>query len=125
MGQTVKPQDAHPLSWLQTVPDIGQFLRLVLVDAIPDLARVPRVQEVVSYGRLGKGAKAAAGKRDGPASTQSGNASLPWAFSAAAVLLRRHHPGGQQYLARLAKKYGQGTALRSWPLNWPGRSLLC
>ena len=111
MGQTAQPQDANPLSWLQTVPGIGKLLRLVLLDAIHDLARVPRVQDVVSYGRLGKGAKAAAGTRDGPASTKSGTASLTWAFSDAAVLLRRNNPGGQQYRARLAKKYGQGKAL--------------
>jgi hypothetical protein len=48
--------------------------------------RFPRVQDVVSYGRFVKGAKASAGKRHGTSGTKIGQASLQWAFSEAAVL---------------------------------------
>src|SRR5262249_32810341 len=113
IGQTAQPPDAHPLSWLQTVPGIGQLLRRVLWYEMPALARFPRLQAGVSSGRRVQGAKASAGKRDGPAGTQSGNASLPWAFAEAAVLWLRHPPGGQQSLARLEHKDGQGKALPS------------
>ena len=73
--------------------------------------RFPRVQAFVSYGRLVKGAKASAGKRDGTSGTKIGNADLKWAFSEAAVLFFRAHPAGQKYLARLEKKHGKGKAL--------------
>jgi len=65
-----------------------------------DIARFPRVQDFVSYGRLGTCAKAAAGQRSGTSGTKIGNASLTWAFSAAAVLFLRHNPAGQKSLAR-------------------------
>jgi hypothetical protein len=58
-----------------------------------------------------KGAKASAGKRDGPSGTKSGTAYLTWACSAAAVLFLRHNPTGPKSLARLASKHGQGKAL--------------
>jgi hypothetical protein len=86
-------------------------LRVVLLDEMHDSTRFPRVQDVVSYGRLVKGAKESAGQRYGTAGTKSGNASLKWAFSAAAGLFLRHHPAGQKSLARFEKKHGQGKAL--------------
>ena len=61
--------------------------------------------------RLGKGAKASAGKRSGTSGTTSGQASLTWAFSEAAGLCRRHHSPGQQELARVEHTHGKGQAL--------------
>jgi hypothetical protein len=84
---------------------------LVLWDEIPDIARFPSVQDCVSSGRVVKCAKASAGTRYGTAGTTMGKASLPWAFSEAAVLFLRDHPAGQPYLARLATQHGTGTAL--------------
>ena len=98
--KTAKPPDANTLSWRQTVPGIGQRLRLVLWDERPDRARLPRVQDWVSSGRLGTCAKASAGKRYGPSGTKSGHASLQWAFSEAAGLCLRHNPAGQKDRAR-------------------------
>src|SRR5262245_41413306 len=49
--------------------------------------------------------------RPGVADAKIGKASLTWAFSAAAGLLLRAHPAGQQYLARLENKHGKGKAL--------------
>jgi len=46
----------------------------------------------------------------GTSGAKLGKASLPWAFSEAAVLLLRNHPTGQQYLARLENHYGKGKA---------------
>jgi len=79
--------------------------------AIHALARFPRGQDVVSYGRLVTWAKESAGQRDGPSGTKIGNADWQWAFSAAAVLVLRDNRAGQQYLARREKKHGSGQAL--------------
>jgi transposase len=75
------------------------------------IRRFPRVQDVVSYCRLVTCAKESAGKQYGTSGTKIGNASLKWAFSEAAVLFLRSKAAGQQYLARLEKKHGKGTAL--------------
>jgi transposase len=106
-----KPHAAHTLSRLQTVPGIGTILRRVLLYAMHDIQRFPRVQDVVSSCRFVTCARASAGTRSGTAGAKSGNASLTWAFSAAAVLLLRDHPAGQQSLTRLEKTHGQGQAV--------------
>ena len=109
--QTARHHDANPLSRLQTVPGVGKIVSLVLLYDIHDSQRCPRGQDCVSSCRLVTCAKASAGKRYGTAGTKIGHASLTWAFSEAAVLLLRHHVPGQQSLARLEKKHGQGPAL--------------
>ena len=76
-----------------------------------DMHRFPRVQDCVSYCRLGKCARASAGTRSGPSGKKIGNAPLQWALSEAAGLFRRHTPPGQQYLARWEPKHGTGKAL--------------
>jgi transposase len=108
--QTAKQHDAHLWYVLQSVPGMGQILRVVLLYASHEITRCPRVQDCVSSCRLVKGAQASAGKRYGTAGTQLGNADLPWACSAAAVLCLRTNPAGQQSLARLEKKHGKGKA---------------
>jgi hypothetical protein len=108
---TAKHHDANTLSLLQTVPGIGKVLSLVLLYAIHDIARFPRIQDFVSYGRLVKCTKASAGKRFGTSGTKIGNAHLTWAFSEAAVLFLRDHPPAQKYLARWEKEYDKGKAL--------------
>ena len=55
--------DAHTLYLLQTVPEIGNILSLVLLYESHDIQRFPRVQEFVSYCRLVKCAKDSAGTR--------------------------------------------------------------
>jgi transposase len=109
--KTAKPHDAHTLYLLRTVPGIGAMLRLVLLYAIHDMQRFPRVPDFVSSCRLGKCAKAAAGKRSGTAGAKSGKASLTWAFSEAAGWCLRTHPAGQKSLARWEKTHGKGKAL--------------
>ena len=109
--KAAKQHDAQALYLLQTVPGIGKILSLVLLYEIHDIARFPRVQDFVSYCRLGKGAKESAGKRYGSSGTKIGNAYLKWAFSEAAVLFLRANPAGQKVLTRLEKKHGQGKAL--------------
>ena len=69
-----------------TVPGIGTRLRLVRLDDIHDMHRLPRVQDVVSSGRLGPWAQAAARQRLGTSGPKSGKAQRPWACAAAAVL---------------------------------------
>ncbi len=94
--QTAKQHDAQTLYRLQSVPGIGKILRVVLLYAIHDITRFPRVQDFVSYCRLVTCAKAAAGKRYGTAGTKIGHAYLTWAFSEAAVLFLRTNPAGQK-----------------------------
>jgi transposase len=98
--QTAKQHAAQTLYRLQSVPGIGKILSLVLLYAIHDITRFPRVQDFVSSCRLIKCARESAGKRYGTAGTKIGNAYLKWAFSEAAVLCLRNHPAGQKYLAR-------------------------
>jgi transposase len=100
MVTTATQHDANTLSLLQTVPGIGTILSLVLLYAMHDMARFPRVQAFVSSGRLVKGAKESAGKRYGTSGATIGHAYLTWACSAAAVLFLRHQPAGQKSLAR-------------------------
>jgi transposase len=109
--KTAKQHDANTLYLLRTVPGIGEILSLVLLYAIHDIQRFPRVQDCVSYCRLVKCAKASAGKRYGTSGTKMGNAYLTWALSEAAVLFVRANPAGQQSLTRLEKTHGKGKAL--------------
>lgn len=95
-----KQHDANTLYLLQTVPGIGKIRSLVLLYAMHDIARFPRVQDVVSSCRLVTGAKESAGKRYGTSGTKIGNAYRKWAFSEAAVLCLRNNPAGQKSLAR-------------------------
>ncbi len=80
---TAKQHDANTLYLLQTVPGIGKILSLVLLYAMHDIARFPRVQDFVSYCRLVTCAKESAGKRYGTSGTKIGHAYLKWAFSEA------------------------------------------
>jgi transposase len=109
--KAAQQHDPHTLYLLQTVPGIGQILRLVLLYEIHDSQRFPSVQDFVSSCRLVNCAKESAGKRYGTAGTKIGNAYLKWAFSAAAVLFLRDNPAGQTSLTRLEKKHGRGKAL--------------
>jgi transposase len=109
--QTAKTHDANTLYLRQTVPGIGKSLSLVLLDEIHDIARFPRVQDFVSYGRLVQCAKESAGKRLGTSGKNIGHAHLKWAFSEAAALFLRNNPQGQTYLVRLEKKHDKGKAL--------------
>jgi transposase len=111
MVTMAKQHDGHTLSVLQTVPGLGTSLSLVLVSERHDLARFPRVQDVVASCRVVTCAKEAAGKRDGPSGTKLGTASLTWACSEAAVLCLRHNPAGQKSLARVEKTHGTRQAL--------------
>jgi transposase len=109
--KAAKQHDANTLYLRQTVPGSGKILSLALLDAIHERQRFPSGQDCASSGRLGKWAKASAGKRDGTAGTQIGKAYLKWAFSEAAVLFLRANPEGQQYLSKLEKQHGTGKAL--------------
>jgi hypothetical protein len=64
-----------------------------------------------SIGRLVRRARESNGKRHGPSSKKLGNVHLKWAFSEAAVLLRKHHPPAQRDLATLATRHSKGKAL--------------
>jgi transposase len=97
----------------RAVPGVGTILALVLLYEIHDIHRCPRVQDFVSSARLVTCAQESAGQRYGTAGPNRGHAYLKWAFSEAAVLCLRHHSAGQQCLAKLERKHGQGKALTS------------
>jgi transposase len=61
--KTAKPQEAHTLYVLQSVPGIGKLLRRVLLSERHDLARFPRVQDGGSSCRVVTCARESAGKR--------------------------------------------------------------
>jgi hypothetical protein len=105
------PHAPDTFSRRQSVPGIGKILRLVRLYESHDIARVPRVQDLVSSCRLVQCAKESAGKRDGTAGAKRGHASLTWAVSEAAVLCLRDTPAGQQALTQLANQQGPGKAL--------------
>jgi hypothetical protein len=111
MVRTAKPPAPATFYPRQSVPGIGKLLRLVRLYEIHDIRRFPRVQDVMSYGRLVTCAQASAGKRDGASGTTMGHASLTWAFSDAAVLFLRDNPAGHTYRTRRAKTHGTGKAL--------------
>jgi transposase len=109
--RTAKGPDAQSFARLQSVPGIGQILALVILYEIPDIARFPRVQDFLSYGRLVKCAKESAGKRDGLSGKKIGNPQLKWAFSEAVTLFLRQNQLGKEYFAKLERKHGKGKAL--------------
>ena len=108
-GKSAKPHDGPTFDRLRSIPGVGKSVALVLLSAMHAIHRCPRVQDGVSSCRLGKCAKASAGKRSGPSGTKRGNASLTWAFAAAALCLR-HHPEAPKSCVRLEQKPGQDTA---------------
>ena len=109
--QTAQPHDAHTRDLLQTVPGLGQLLRLGLLYASHRLDRFPGVQAFAAYGRLVHGRKESGGKHVGTSGKQSGHAHLTWAFAEAAVLCLRNNEAGPKSLARWEKKHTKGQAL--------------
>ena len=108
---TAKEHHAPILYRLHSMPGVGKILARVLLYAIHDINRLPRVQAFVSSCRVVTCAQESAGQRYGTSGRKLGNAYLTWAFSEAAVLCLRANPAGQTYLARLEKKHGKGKAL--------------
>lgn len=110
LPRPAKGHDVQPFSRLQSVPGIGQLLALVSLSELQDMARVPRVQDFLSSGRLGKCLKDSAGKRVGSSGKKIGTPQLQWAFSEAAVRFWRPNKLGQDYFAKLDRKHGKGQA---------------
>src|SRR5262249_21087046 len=111
ISHTAKGHDAQSFARLQSVPGIGQILALVILYEIQDIARFPRVQDFLSYGRLVKCAKESAGKQDGVSGEKNGEPPPKWALSGAAVLFLCPNKLGQDYFAKLERKHGKGKAL--------------
>jgi transposase len=110
---TAKQHDAQPLTLFQTVPGLGQILRLVLLYAMHQSDRFPRLQDVASSCRLVQCAQASGGNRWGTAGNKMGNAPRHWAVSDAATLFLRGNEPGHTSLARWEQKHDTGQALRS------------
>jgi transposase len=113
MTRTAKAHAGQSFARLQSVPGIGQILALVLLYEIQDLARFPRVPDVVSACRLVQGAKESNHKRLGTSGKKIGNGPLRGALAEAAVLfLRQNHPGKADF-AKLQHHPGNAKA---WPV---------
>jgi hypothetical protein len=112
---TAQEHHTNTRSWLRTGPALGERLRLVLRDDSHDIHRVPRVQDVGSSCRRVNGAKASAGKRDGPGGRTLGTADLTWAFSEAAGLLWRDHPSGPNALPVWRTHPARARPCPAWP----------
>jgi transposase len=111
LTRSAKAHEVQTFARLQSVPGIGQILALVLLSAIHDLTRFPRVQDFVSYCRLGKCAKESSGKKLGASGQKIGNVHWRWAFAEAAVLFLRQRQPGKEYFAKLEHKHGKAKAL--------------
>ena len=107
---TAQPHPAPPLSRRRPVPGSGAVLRLGRRYASHAIGRFPRVQAVVSSGRLVQCPQASAGTRCGTAGPQLGHASLTGACAEGAVVCLRHTPAGPTSLTPREKTPGQGTA---------------
>ena len=92
--RTAKQHEAQALDRLQSVPGIGKILRLVLLYAMHDITRLPRVQDCVSSCRRVTCARESAGKRSGTSGAKIGHASLKWACSEAAGLFLQNPSNG-------------------------------
>ena len=111
--RAAKRPDGDAVHRLRSVPGIGQVLALTILSEIHDISRCDRVQACASSARLVKCAHPSAGKTLGSGGAKMGHVHLTWAFSAAAVLFRRHAPGGKKLLAEIEKKHGKGKACRA------------
>jgi transposase len=107
---TATHPDAQTFDRVRSVPGGGPLLALVLLSAMHDIQRFPRVQAFVSSGRRVKGAQASAGKRYGTSGKTMGNASLTGAFSEAAGRCLRTTAAGPKSLVRLEQTHGPGQA---------------
>jgi hypothetical protein len=83
---TATAHEAHTFARRRSIPGLGTIVALGLWDEIHAIQRFPRMQAFGADGRLVHGAKASAGKRDGPAGTKLGTAARTWACSEAAGL---------------------------------------
>jgi transposase len=109
--KTAREHNSHAVALLRTVPGIGKVLALTILYEIDTVARFPRVQEFLSYGRLVTCAHESGGKLRGAGGRKIGNVHLKWAFSEAATLFLRGNPRAQKLRDSLEKKHGKGKAL--------------
>jgi transposase len=111
IAKQAKENDSDTLLLLRSIDGVGKILALTILYEVQSIDRFERVQEFVSYARLGRCAKESVGKRKGTSGKKIGNVHLKWAFSDAAVLFLRNNPTGQKYLERLSRKHGKAKAL--------------
>ena len=111
LARHARIDDPNSYHLLRTVPGVGQFLWLVLLYEIHDIARFPRVQDFVSYCRLIRCSKESAGKKLGTGGKKIGNTHLKWAFSEATCLFLRGNGTAQKSLQKLEARHGKGKAL--------------
>jgi transposase len=122
LTRSAKAHDVQTFARLQSVPGIGQILALVILYEIQDIARFPRVQDLVSYCRSVKCAREANGKRLGTSGKKIGNVPWRWAVAEAAVLFIRQSQPGKEYFAKLEHRHGKAKALTVLAHKW-GRAV--
>jgi transposase len=111
LTRSATAHEVQTFSRLQSVPGIGQILALVILDAIQDIRRFPRVQAFVSSCRLVQCAKESKGKRLGTSGKKIGTVHLRWAFAEAAGLFIRQSQPGKEDFATREHQHGKAKAL--------------
>jgi transposase len=111
LTRTAKVDDVQTYHRLQTIPDVGKVLPLILLYEIHNILRVGDVGRFLSYCRLVRCGHESAGKVVGCGGHKIGNAHLRWAFGEAACLFLRGSERARAFKQRQEKKRGEGKAL--------------
>jgi transposase len=107
--RTAKLHDVQTFARLQSVPEIGQILALVILYEIQDIHRFPRVQDFVSV--VLKCRKESTGKRQ-VLGKKIINVYLCWRLPPPCLL--PPEPTGKEYFTKLERNHGKAKAPRSW-----------
>ena len=110
LTRAAKVDDAQAAARRRSIPGVGKALGRVVLSALHTLRRFPGEGQSLAYARLGRGAPASAGKKQGPAGNKIGNAPLKGAFSEAPWLRLRARARAKAGRARRAKKHGKKRA---------------
>ncbi|MDC0357692.1 transposase, partial [Oligoflexia bacterium] len=101
----------HLYTLLRTMPGIGEVLAQTILYEIQNIGRFPSVQKFCSYARLVKSRHTSMGKPKRGGGAKIGNEHLKWAFSEAAVLVKRESPAAERFVLRQERKHGKAKAL--------------
>ena len=115
LEQTVKERVKlrAELSFLKTVPGIGQILALTIMLESGEIRRFSTVGNFASYCRCVKSEKISNGKRKGSGNTKNGNKYLAWAFVEAANFAVRYEPRIRSFYQRKKAKTHRVVAIKA------------
>ena len=100
--EKVEVKDSY--RYLLTLPGVGKILALTIMLETGPISRFAKVGNYVSYCRKVSSQWISNEKAKGKGNKKNGNEYLAWAFSEAAELGRRYHPGARAYYNRKMQK---------------------